>query len=288
MIDPTIAYLYLDGRPPRGSHLRRGMPASSFPTPDEVKRLLTVAYDDVDATGHQTAGHLVDGSADGLMYGELLPGGVSKALACMGATTGPSGNSVVLELGSGTGKVAFQAFLECTTASRVIAIELSTPRFALSVAAAERLAQAEPTRFSISITDERRRAELLETSTGRQLLMLEGDMLTVGAQFIAAAAFVFVQVALPANLYGDLQRLLQHAADGCVAMVLPDFTDSWELADGCCLHREQEGETFATSWAPEAGHRFHVMRCMRGTPPSITTVSAARIREVAAEEGHAL
>eukprot|EP00928_Gymnodinium_smaydae_P045801 TRINITY_DN30488_c0_g1_i1.p1 TRINITY_DN30488_c0_g1~~TRINITY_DN30488_c0_g1_i1.p1 ORF type:complete len:264 (+),score=42.35 TRINITY_DN30488_c0_g1_i1:44-835(+) len=262
--------------------------SSSLQTPDEVIRFLRVAYDDLGTVGHDTAGHLVDGSQNGLMYGELLPGGVSKALDCMGAGSAACSGSTMLELGSGTGKVAVQAFLECANLSKIVAVELSSARSALAVAAAERLAKADGHRFSLHVAEDRRRVEVTEHQTGRQLTLIEGDLLAVEPELVAEAALVFVQVALPSQLYPDLQRLLQHATSGCVALLLPDLTDSWELDEGSCFHQEQVGTTFATSWAPQAGHHFHILRCNRDVPPSITRASAARIRAEAADDGHAL
>ena len=70
-----------------------------------------------------TEGHMVEdrryietksGEFD-MLYGELLPEGVSHGLSRLNAMR----SGTVLELGMGTGKVAFQVFFQCEKAERV-------------------------------------------------------------------------------------------------------------------------------------------------------------------------
>lgn len=67
-----------------------------------------------------------------LLYGELLPRGVNKA---MGPTHLDAAKArTVFDLGMGTGKVAMQVFLQFPNLTRVYGIELSQARFTLGEA----------------------------------------------------------------------------------------------------------------------------------------------------------
>merc|ERR1719454_163479 len=67
-----------------------------------------------------------------LLYGELLPQAVSKALSPerMGAGLS-SGSARILELGMGSGKVALQAFAECPSVRSVIGVEIVHSRYVI-------------------------------------------------------------------------------------------------------------------------------------------------------------
>jgi len=61
-----------------------------------------------------------------LLYGELLPRGINKAI-CPGRLEGHHA-SVIYELGMGIGKVAMQCFLQFPNLERVYGVELSVAR----------------------------------------------------------------------------------------------------------------------------------------------------------------
>jgi len=90
----------------------------------------------VQETGHKTRGHtcltdhdrvMAQDTKGSLLYGELLPRGVNKAL-------GPDrlnayGASVLFDLGMGTGKVAIQSFVQFQNLTYVYGVELSEGRY---------------------------------------------------------------------------------------------------------------------------------------------------------------
>lgn len=67
-----------------------------------------------------------------LLYGELLPRGVNKAMGPKHLNAAKA--STIYDLGMGTGKVAMQVFLQFPNLSRVYGIELSQGRFELGEA----------------------------------------------------------------------------------------------------------------------------------------------------------
>lgn len=67
-----------------------------------------------------------------LLYGELLPRGVNKAMGPRHLNATKAGT--IYDLGMGTGKVAMQVFLQFPNVKRVYGIELSQARFELGEA----------------------------------------------------------------------------------------------------------------------------------------------------------
>ncbi|CAN0342320.1 unnamed protein product, partial [Phaeothamnion confervicola] len=89
----------------------------------------------IQETGHKTVGHLCVTESDrsaareargSLLYGELLPRGVNKAMGPRHLNA--SAVRSVFDLGMGTGKVAMQVFLQFPNLRRVYGIELSQVR----------------------------------------------------------------------------------------------------------------------------------------------------------------
>ena len=90
----------------------------------------------VQETGHKTRGHtcltehdrvLALDTKGSLLYGELLPRGVNKAL---GSDRLDACNaSVLFDLGMGTGKVAIQSFVQFRNLTYVYGVELSEGRY---------------------------------------------------------------------------------------------------------------------------------------------------------------
>ncbi|CAM9659186.1 unnamed protein product, partial [Heterosigma akashiwo] len=119
-------------------------------------------------TGHKTAGHLCVTEEDralakqskgSLLYGELLPRGVNKALGrgCLNAADA----RVVYDLGMGLGKVAMQAFLQFPHLARVYGVELSKARYELAALALRRLVALFPEAYCIAEEEPGRRRHRL-------------------------------------------------------------------------------------------------------------------------------
>ena len=82
-----------------------------------------------------------------LLYGELLPRGVNKALDSVHLNGRKA--KVLYDLGMGTGKVAIQAFLQFRNLRYVYGVELSHGRYLMAEAAAIRLAMMQPHTFEL-------------------------------------------------------------------------------------------------------------------------------------------
>jgi len=90
----------------------------------------------VQETGHKTKGHLCLSDDDkdyskslkgSLLYGELLPRGVNKALGSKHLNA--SSARTLFDLGMGIGKVVIQAFLQYRNLEFVYGVELSAGRY---------------------------------------------------------------------------------------------------------------------------------------------------------------
>lgn len=270
--------------------------------PEDVRRSLEIAYT-ADHVGEVecTEGHVVEerrylsteaGEFD-MLYGELLPESVSKALVRLEATK----SGTILELGMGTGKVAFQVFLQCSNAHRVIGVEISPGRYEVAAAAACRLAEACPDKFSYRDANASDIAQLLndpgvvgsecrcrvleETATGRCLWLLENDLAVVACVGgpVQDAQAIFMQLRLPKEARPRAYGVLQHAPDGCRVFMLENLTWEWMLEEPSVLHAVGEGvtlgetELFATSWCTK-GYPFYVYYADRTCRPTITSESA--------------
>jgi len=152
-----------------------------------AQALMHQAYgNQIQETGHKTRGHLCVTDSDralahdaqsSLLYGELLPRGINKALGALRLRGAEA--AVVYELGMGIGKVAMQVFLQFSSTAeggegrgsepspeeagreggrtrgretrlrRVYGVELSSARFVMAEAAAHRLCRERPREFRV-------------------------------------------------------------------------------------------------------------------------------------------
>ena len=106
----------------------------------------------IQETGHRTEGHVcvleedreVAKSTKGsLLYGELLPRGVNRALDSRHLDAARPSTHTLLDMGMGTGKVVMQVFLQCLNLTDVYGVELSPARYRLAEAAALRMVDLE-------------------------------------------------------------------------------------------------------------------------------------------------
>ncbi|KAG5191065.1 hypothetical protein JKP88DRAFT_142040, partial [Tribonema minus] len=199
-----------------------------------------------------------------LQYGELLPGGTARALDA--AILHAADASTKLELGSGTGKSALQAFLQYTNLAAVVGVELAPSRHALAEAAALRLAAAHPGRFRVAEHVPGQRITLAEHQLGRgasgqpRLLVLRtGNLLDMPTAELRAAQAVMLQVCLPESLWPQLHAcLLSRLCPGARLLSYNSPVDMWHArsAQRCAL-RAMQTAMLSTSWAPVKGHPFY-------------------------------
>jgi hypothetical protein len=106
----------------------------------------------IQETGHRTTGHLcvtdddrkhANSTRGSLLYGELLPRGVNRALDSRHLSALRMSQKSLLDLGMGTGKVVLQVFLQCPNLTFVYGVELSLARFRIAQSAALNLVESE-------------------------------------------------------------------------------------------------------------------------------------------------
>mmetsp|Transcript_43676 Transcript_43676/g.135909 ORF Transcript_43676/g.135909 Transcript_43676/m.135909 type:complete len:457 (-) Transcript_43676:2-1372(-) len=226
-----------------------------------------------------------------LRYGELLPGGLSRALDLMtegqrggadGAGEGAAAGQLALELGMGRGRVALQLFLSGAT---VIGVELANERYGLAVAALERLAHRCPEHFEIS----RRTASTVRIRRvgGPKAAICElrlGNFFdVVTGEEVEAATLLFMQVCLPQPAWPRLRSLLLHTQAGCRILMYENLRKMWEGGNFPfdCLGDPH----LSCSWAPERGHRFHCY--LRGSAVPAPAAAFQAIVDAARAEGGA-
>ena len=144
-------------------------------------------------TGHKTLGHVCVTDDDrrratedrgSLLYGELLPRGVHKALDARHLDAARA--SSVYDLGCGTGKVALQAFLQFPNLKRVYGVELSLARFHVAERALLALAARDDCDAHVT---RREPGSSIEVTSGDQTLTIQhGNLMRtrdVGDAFVA-------------------------------------------------------------------------------------------------------
>ena len=250
--------------------------------------LCKITGTNIQETGHKTKGHICVTDEDkdnarnhkgSLLYGELLPRGVNKALGSkhLKATTART----LFDLGMGTGKVVIQAFLQFRNLEYVYGVELSAGRFALAEETALRmLALLGKSSFelervpgvSITITEKPGEKE----GVCRVLKMENGDMMDVTD--INIADIVMLETDIPAEHIGDMCCLLSQMKPGSRTLTYLDLRKIWptdmfpfmQLAINLNVN-----DRFPTSWTVQRGHHFFLWYA--SSPVSISYGGSERI-----------
>lgn len=269
------------------------------PVPLETMRLLMQAYDeggpDADsssevAANSATSGFRWTGMFDAaqaawiggtklLKYGELLPGGVSKAASLLVPENGQECKAELrfhgqraLELGMGRGRLALQLFLSGAT---VIGVELASERYGIAVAAFERMCHRSSEHFEIS----KRTAEAIRV---RRRGGPKGSIceFRLGSFFdaiseaeVMAATLIFCQVCLPPATYTRVRTLLSCIHDGCRVLMYEDMQKIWK-GHGDMPFTLVATPLLSCSWEPERGHRFFVYERLRSFSEGASSANA--------------
>lgn len=256
-------------------------------TPQEVLAVLVAAFgeDLVGETGYEIAAakccseqEKVDARQRGssLLYGELLPDGVSKALhpARLGGVLPPPGNparGVVLELGMGSGKVALQTFLQSPTVKELFGVELVLSRYQIAEQALSRLVSQYPKHFKLSCHEPGRRIRAEQVGTTRKLEFICGDFFAMGLDLARRSDVIFFAVNVPCKLFPQLCNHLASAKEGCRLFTYHPLDAIWWADQDCPFHQCEgnvpDADTFSTSWSPQ-GFKFYVYSCDRSRPPA--------------------
>lgn len=223
----------------------------------------------VQETGHRTKGHLSLTEDDretakttrcSLLYGELLPRGVNKALASdhLNALSA----KVLFDLGMGTGKVAIQAFLQFRNLQYVYGIELSVGRYNVAEEAVLKMISllgADSYDVDISAGQYIRVTEMATegSSRCRVLHLCCGNMLEV--KNIREADIVMMETDVPSELHGEVCSLLNGMKEGSRALTYHDMRKLWESGPHPFKQMDVNRlltDRFPTSWSVQRGHHF--------------------------------
>jgi len=279
-----------------------GSPAAatgpSVATPPEVLAALVQAFgaDKVGETGYEIAAAACTSEEEkqqartrgsSLLYGELLPDGVSKALTPERLGRALGRDAVLLELGMGSGKVALQSFLQCRGVSHVLGVELVPSRYAIAEAALLRLAESMPYAFRRRDYFPGELVSVEEIGSGRKVEFRCADFFALGLDLTERSDAIFFAVHIPCSLFPELCRRLARAKEGCRLFTYHALDAIWWTDEPCpfrqCEANVAETDTFSTSWSPQ-GYRFYVYACDRSRPPQI----AAGVRNETFSEWQAM
>lgn len=208
-----------------------------------------------------------------LLYGEMLPDGVSKALHPSRLGQPLIGDAAtVLELGMGSGTVAAQIFLQCASVRHVLGVELVRSRYEIAEAAFGRLPAAEPSKYRIQSSQAGDQICIAEAATGRKLEGRCADFFALGLDLVQRADVIFFAVNIPCKLFAQLCERLSKAKEGCRLFTYHRLDTVWWSDVQCPWHQVEvnvpDTDTFATSWSPQ-GYRFYVYVCDRSREPQI-------------------
>eukprot|EP00913_Durusdinium_trenchii_P000404 g371.t1 len=277
-----------------------GLSCPALPTPDQVLLRLVKAFgaEKVGETGYDLAATRCLSDAEknearrrgsSLLYGEMLPDGVSKALHVSRLGEALREGSMVLELGMGSGTVAMQIFLQSASVRKVVGVEIVRSRYMIAEAALQRLANEEPHSFRITEHISGQRITLEEATTGRSLQCHCADFFSMGLDLVQNCDVIFFAVNIPWKLFQQLcQRLTEvkeglrsmsvlftfliGSEEGCRLFTYHRLDTVWWTEDPCPFHQVEvnipETDTFSTSWSPH-GFRFYVYVCDRKRESSI-------------------
>ena len=254
--------------------------------------------------GYKTLGHKLTSSADvmrskddyvSLLYGELLPIGLDKALDCSHLNV--SSCRTLLELGSGVGKVALQIFLQCRQIAYIYGCEIFQKRYSYSVGAIHKLVELFPARLSLAQTDSNstrilevrgrgqsrmphgwehgvafdERCEILKDNDidfgiTRELHVEKKSFLLVEPSLVQGADIIILEIDVPEFKREEMLTLLRHMHCGARILTYLNLADIWNsiynfLDDFPWRQLEVNVSTadrFATSWSPNRGHHFYL------------------------------
>lgn len=272
----------------------------------------------IQETGHLTQGHLCLSnkdeenakiSASSLLYGELLPRGLNKAMQKNRLYFSQS--SVVFELGMGTGKIAIQSFLQYLNLKYVFGIELSKNRYEIAeIALLNMVYLLGKENFLIErkegeyiIVKELKKSKFkADNNTEENINKNENNILRVihfqcgnlfSLKSLEFADIVMMETDIPKELYPNLYILLQTMKEKSRILSYIDFTAlyqerkemslnstnnfnqcpnnfSYYLFDFEQLNENKSlGDRYSTSWSVQRGHHFYLWKKLRTSNESL-------------------
>ena len=249
--------------------------------------LFKIYGNSIQETGHLTRGHVCLTDSDrrnavqvksSLLYGELLPRGVNKALGSSRLAAGSA--SVLFDLGMGTGKVLIQAFLQFKNLRYAYGVELSSGRYKVAedallktvhlLGAENYQVQVNPGKFIIvreSISSSCEESDLEMECSERVLHFECGNIFDI--KNISIADIVMMETDFPADLHPDLYQLLSRMQEGSRLLTYLDLrrisksnstSDDREIAFNTIFKQidcnKHLSDRYPTSWSVQRGHHF--------------------------------
>mmetsp|Transcript_5935 Transcript_5935/g.14374 ORF Transcript_5935/g.14374 Transcript_5935/m.14374 type:complete len:260 (-) Transcript_5935:369-1148(-) len=239
------------------------MPANDIHVNLEIKGCATAedvmryVYDDIEMPKPGKSHMRVNGVCTSLLYGEILPEGIAKALDLLGAEHATS----LLDVGSGRGTLAFFTYLCYPQITNITGVEISDSRFNLCVKAMKRIPCAEVTKNHVSIKLTPEAGKTRKLTFYRQNIMKMLDHVEVLSPDI-----VIFDVEIN---FGDrtLIGFLKALKPGCCVLSYEDLSAWWAKSLGADesigafpFTQFGVGNTYQTSWAPNAGYKFMAWR----------------------------
>ena len=229
----------------------------------------------VQETGHKTKGHicLTDDDKDctkvvkgSLLYGELLPRGVNKALGTKHLHAASC--KTLFDMGMGIGKVVIQAFLQFRNLEFVYGVELSAGRYNIAeesvmrmvaLFGAEAFTVERVPGVSITVIEK----PLEEGDNCRVLKMERGNMFDVSN--IEMADIVMLETDIPPEYHPEICKLLSNLRKGARTLTYLDLRLIWPADEGDCQFAMKQVDVnrlitdrFPTSWSVQRGHHFYL------------------------------
>mmetsp|Transcript_32042 Transcript_32042/g.56261 ORF Transcript_32042/g.56261 Transcript_32042/m.56261 type:complete len:260 (+) Transcript_32042:84-863(+) len=223
-------------------------------TAEDVMRYV---FDDIEMPKPGKSHMRVNGVCTSLLYGEILPEGIMKAMDLLGADNARS----LLDVGSGRGTLAFFTFLCYPQITQITGVEISDSRFSLCTKAMKRIPCAETSKSAVSI-------ELAEeTGKKRRLSFYKQDIMKMldHVKRLSPDIVIFdVEINFGSK---TLIAFLKVLKPGCCVLSYEDlnawWTKSLSVDDSIGSFPFTQfgiGNTYQTSWAPNAGYKFMTWR----------------------------
>ena len=210
--------------------------------------------------GFKTLGHSLTSSYDivqsrdngvNLLYGELLPIGLDKALDPNHLDA--SRCKTLLELGSGIGKLAIQVFLQFQQITFVYGCEIFRKRYLNNVDAVLKLVELHPSQFSIVQQDsnsiklqeflkgedkdedkgiedllfDEKNETMSNLKNKRELHIEEQSLLNIDTSLLQKADIIILEAEIPACKHQELLNLIQHMHVEARILTYLNLYDLW-------------------------------------------------------------
>lgn len=197
-----------------------------------------------------------------LLYGEVLPLGITKLLSSNYLSAGTA--TMLFDLGMGLGKLVLQAFLQYPTLKYVCGVEIAVSRYNIAEGALLRMVSLQPEMlvvdYSVSVEGQLLRVHALSRKSRRTIELRRGDMWKQ-VRDVHAADIVVMHTDFPATCSTHLKRTVTAFKPGARFVTYHDLGKVWQ-EEGLnppfmqLPENVPETDTFVTSWSSERGYHL--------------------------------